>query len=193
MNARHGLRPLVAAGICIAAAVGVGAQRGEVSEAPFAPGGRIELYLDGGAYEIRPGTDRIRVIPEDDLDGARIDVRTDGRRAEVRIEDTPDSFHVVIEVPEAEYLVIELAGGVLDLEAVARHTDVESYAGEVEIAVGDPSRYARVDVSVLAGNIDAGPFRQDRSGVFRSFEWRGDGADTLDVWLGAGNLELRRR
>lgn len=192
MNRRVGLRTLIVAGTCLAAA-GVHAQRGTVSEAPFAPGGTIEIRLDGGAYEIRPGADRIRVIPQDDLDGARIDVRTDGRRAEVRIRDTPDSFDAVIEVPEAESLVVELDGGLLELDAVARHTDIEAGGGELSIAVGDPSRYARVDASVLAGNLETGPFREDRAGLFRSFEWRGDGTDTLDVWLGAGNLELRRR
>jgi hypothetical protein len=193
MHARHVFPSLVVTAVCAATAAGVSAQRGPVSEAPFAPGGRIELYLDGGAYEVRPGGDRIRVIPQDDLDGTRIDIRIDGRRAEVRIDDTPSSFDAVIEVPEAEYLVVELDGGLLDLDAVASHTDVESVAGEITIAVGDPSRYARVDASVLAGNLETGPFGQDRSGLFRTFEWRGGGTDTLDVSLGAGNLELKRR
>jgi hypothetical protein len=77
------------------------------------------------------------------------------------------------------------------MAAITGNKDVESYGGNVKIAVGDPNGYSSVDASVKAGNIDAGVFGGSKSGLFPHFTWSGQGTHTLRANLGAGNLVLR--
>ena len=70
--------------------------------------------------------------------------------------------------------------------------DVESYAGNVDIKVGDPNDYASVDASARAGDINARAFGGSKSGLFPHFTWSGHGKYRLRAHLGAGNLELRK-
>jgi hypothetical protein len=78
----------------------------------------------------------------------------------------------------------------LTITGVSGNKDVDSYAGNVTIAV-DPNEYASVDTSVKAGDLNARPFAVMKSGLLQSFKWSGKGKYTLRAWLGAGNLELK--
>ena len=107
--------------------------------------------------------------------------------------DTPHSnFEATIEVPKTVDLVIRLSGGNLTMAAITGSKDIESNAGNTEIAVGDPNDYASVDASVKAGDIDARAFGDSKSGLFQHFTWSGPGTHKLRANLGAGNLALRR-
>jgi hypothetical protein len=81
--------------------------------------------------------------------------------------------------------------GDLTVEGVSGDKDVELHAGDLNIEVGDANDYRRVDASVNAGDISAGPFGEARDGLFRSFQKTGDGRYKLHAHLGAGDLTLR--
>ena len=58
------------------------------------------------------------------------------------------------------------------------------------MAVGDPQKYGRVDLSVKAGDLNAQPFGGTKDGLFRAFHWTGKGSYSLQVHLGAGDVNL---
>jgi hypothetical protein len=166
-----------------------------VTEKTVAAGGKIMMQLDAGNYTVRPGADnRIRVTLSGTTGSAKVDLTTDNSQANVSVKDTPrNNFQATIEVPSPADIVIRLSAGNLIMAAIAGNKDVQSTAGNVEIAVGDPNDYATVDASVKAGDIDAGAFNGSRSGLFQHFTWSGRGKYTLRASLGAGNLVLRSK
>jgi hypothetical protein len=170
------------------------AGKAAVAERAFVAGGSIDMKLDGGGYEVRPAADNgIRVTLSGNTGNAKVELTADGTHANVSVKDTPHSnFHATIEVPKAADLVIRLTGGELVMAAITGNKDIESYGGNMKIAVGDPNEYSSVDASVKAGDIDAGAFGESRSGLFPHFTWSGPGKYTLRAQLGAGNLVIQR-
>jgi predicted small lipoprotein YifL len=162
------------------------------ADKPFVAGGKIEFDLDGGAYEIKAASDNhIRVAVSGTTGNAKVDVGIDGSNANIKVKDTPHgNFHAVVEVPSKSEIVVRLTGGELTIDEITGNKDVESYAGNVRIAVGDPNEYARVDAAVKAGEIKAQPFGGSKSGLLQDFRWSGGGKYTLRAHLGAGNLVL---
>ena len=169
--------------------------KANATEKPFASGGKIDMQLDGGSYEIRPAADNhIRVTVSGNAGNAKVELTTTGTHADVKVKDTPhNNFQATIEVPKAADLVVRLTGGNLVMAAITGNKDVESYGGNVQIAVGDPNEYSSVDAAVKAGDIDAKVFGGSKSGLFQQFTWSGHGKYTLRAHLGAGNLELRSK
>ena len=165
-----------------------------VSEKTFVDGGTIKIQLDGGAYELRASADHhIRVALNRNVGNAKAELTVDGTHADVKVTDTPHSnFQATIEVPPTADLVIRLSGGDLTMAPIVGNKDVESYAGDIKIAVGDPNDYSSVDASVKAGDLQAGPFGETKSGLLQHFTWSGHGKYTLRANLGAGNLVLRK-
>jgi hypothetical protein len=164
------------------------------TEKAFVTGGRIEMHLDGGDYEVRPSaTNRIRVTLSGNTGNAKVVLNTNGTHADLAVTNTPhNNFHAVIEVPAVADFRIQLTAGNLVTGAIRGNKDIESHAGNAEITVGVPGDYASVDASVNAGNIDADVFGESKSGLFRTFKWSGHGKYTLHAHLGAGNLEFRK-
>jgi hypothetical protein len=168
------------------------AETSPVADKPFAAGGKINFDLAGGGYEIKTAADNhIRVAVGGNTGDAKVDVTVNGNSAEVTVKDTPHSnFRAIVEVPATADLVVRLSGGELKIAAITGNKDVESYAGNVEIAVGDPNTYAQVDAAVKAGELNASPFGGAKSGLMQEFTWTGSGKYTLRAHLGAGNLTL---
>jgi hypothetical protein len=166
-----------------------------VTEKPFVSGGKIEMELDGGNYTVRPGAGAaIRVALSGNTGTAKVDVTTTDTEAKVSVKETPRShFQATIDVPQAADLVIRLAAGDLKVEAIRGNKDVESTAGNVDIITGDSQDYASVEASVQAGDLNAGPFGESQSGLFRNFTWSGKGKYTLRARLTAGNLTLHAK
>ncbi|MBV9885347.1 MAG: hypothetical protein JO119_02260 [Acidobacteria bacterium] len=98
---------------------------------------------------------------------------------------------IQIEVPKSSNLIVRLPFGDLSIDGVSGDKDVEMHAGDLNIEVGDPASYAHVDASVGAGDINAGPFGENKDGLFRSFEKSGPGHYRLHAHIGAGDLNLR--
>jgi hypothetical protein len=163
-----------------------------VADKPFVAAGKINIALDGGGYEIKTAADNhIRVAVSGNTGDTKVDVAVDGSSADVKIKNTPhNNFRAIVEVPATADLVVRLSGGELKIAAITGNKDVESYAGNVQIAVGDPNDYASVDAAVKAGDLDASPFGGSKSGLLQDFNWSGKGKYTLRAHLGAGNLVL---
>ena len=166
-----------------------------VAEKPFAAGGKIDIHLEGGAYEVQPAADdRIRVTLSGNIGNAKVELAAEGTHAEVKVKDTPNNnFHATIEVPKTADLVIRLSGGDLVMAPITGNKDVEAYGGDIKIGVGDPNDYSSVDASVKAGDINAGVFGGSKSGLLQRFTWSGPGKYTLRASLGAGDLVLRSK
>ena len=164
------------------------------AEKPFAAGGSVEMQLEGGSYEIRPGTgDQIRVSFGGNTGSATADITTTGTHATLAIKDTPHSnFKATVEVPQTTDLVVHLSGGNLEIGAITGNKDIDSKAGNVSVEVGDPNGYAGVDASVTMGDLETGPFGGSKSGIGNHFTWSGQGKYTLRANLGAGNLTLKK-
>ncbi len=163
------------------------------ADKPFASAGSIEMQLDGGDYTIRASPDEhIRVSFAGNTGNAAADLGTSGTHANLLVKDTPHSdFRAIIEIPAAADLTIHLSGGNLEIAAIAGSKDIDSKAGNVEIAIPNSNDYGTVDAAVKVGNLEAGPFGDSGSGLAPHLKWSGPGKYTLRASLGAGNLELK--
>lgn len=164
------------------------------ADKPFVKNGAIRMHLQSGDYDIRKSADdHIRVTTSGNTGEVVVKIDVNGSSATVSIEDTPhNDFHATIEVPAQANLQVHLTAGNLRLAAIRGDKDIQSNAGNVDIVTGDADDYAQVNASVFAGNLDAGPFKINKGGLFRSFEWKGSGTYRLRAHLMAGNLTLLR-
>ncbi len=164
-------------------------------EAPFIASGQISMDLSAGQYRISASPDnQIRlqwsVRKRSQLRGVEAYAEVDGSDATIVLDGPLNDFHVTITVPERSDLSIELSAGELSVEDIVGNKDIRLNAGELRIDVGRPEDYGRVKASVWAGELQAAPFRIGTGGLFRSFDWRGDGEYRLRVHLKAGELSL---
>ena len=165
--------------------------------ADFPYGNRVRIHLRSGDF---------RIVGRDNN---KISVRLDGRNAgnaqdltvrfersnhdgDLRISGGPrNGLQVTVEVPAASSLYVRMPAGELAVEGVSGDKDVELHAGDLTISVGSAADYARVDASVLSGDLEAPPFGESHGGLFRSFEKHGSGRYKLHAHVGAGDLTLR--
>ena len=167
---------------------------GSPAEKDFVSGGKVEMTLESGDYNIRASSDnRIHVRwNEASAKGVRVKLTTNGKSADVRVENTPhDNFHATIEVPALADLRVRLTAGNLEMAGIKGDKDIELNAGNLNISVGNSSDWGDVDASVTAGDIHAPAFQAAKGGLFRSFNWKGPGKYRLHVHLMAGDLNLR--
>jgi hypothetical protein len=163
-------------------------------ERAFAGGGRITMDLSAGEYRIEGSRDdRIRINwSTRSARGLReSDVRAELKGSEAWIStDGPKNFRAMIEVPARSNLLVRLTAGELALRGVEGDKDVELHAGELDLDVGKAEDYGRVDAGVWAGELQAPAYQISKEGLFRSFEWRGQGKYRLHAHLKAGELRL---
>jgi hypothetical protein len=185
---------VVAFAALLLAATFAGAQQGSF-ERPFALEGKVRMDLSAGDYTIQPGRDdRILVRWEtrsaDEAAGVRIDIQRNGSVATLTTKGPHNNFRVVVEVPARTDLHVDLSAGDLTIRGISGNKDVGSWAGDINIDIGDGKEYASIDVAVKAGDITARPLNVSKGGLFRSFTWKGPGRNTLRVRLTAGDLRL---
>lgn len=169
---------------------------GQPVDKPFAKGGTIRMRLAAGDYKIGGSPDdKIRVEWRADRAG-----QADNLKAEAEIRGTTavistggfnDGVHFKIEVPARSDIDIDLSAGELEVRGIEGNKKVETWAGEVNIEVGQANQYRTVEASVRAGELDARPFNVSKGGLLRSFSWKGGGSYSLAVKLFAGELTLR--
>src|SRR5215471_20150960 len=89
---------------------------------------------------------------------ATVEVAVAGAHADVTVKGTAHTnFKCIIEVPKVSDVAIRLSAGDLDVGAIAGSKDIESTAGDVRIAVGNPDDYASIDATVSVGDLSGGP------------------------------------
>src|SRR5258708_3750465 len=163
------------------------------ADTSFTAGGRIQMQLASGAYEIRPAADdHVRITSDRNIGDASVEATAEAGNARVESRNTPHNFKATIEVPARADLVIHFTAGELAIEPIAGNKDITSNAGEIKVAVGNPDDYASVDATLKAGEIDAAAFGGSKGGVMPHFTWSGPGKRTIRANLGAGRLVLQR-
>jgi hypothetical protein len=167
---------------------------GSPAEKEFVSGGKVEMTLESGDYKIRASADnRIHVRwNEASAKGVRVKLTTNGKSADVRVENTPhDNFHAIIEVPARADVRVRLTAGNVEMAGIKGDKDIEANAGNLNISVGSASDWGEVDASVTAGDLNAPAFQEARGGLFRSFKWKGPGKYRLHAHLMTGDVNLR--
>ncbi len=176
----------------VAASVHAQSVRGSAERA-FIQGGRITLSLSAGDYTIRAGKDdRILVTwnTGDPDEKGQATITADTKNKTAKVVTDGHGLKATIEVPARADLDVDLSAGDLRIDAITGNKKVGSWAGNIDIDVGRPEDYARVDAAVKAGDLTASAFNTTKSGLFRSFSWKGPGQYTLEVRLTAGDLRL---
>jgi len=171
-----------------------GQSTGSPAEKDFVSGGKIEITLESGDYNIRASSDtRIHVRwNEASARDVRVKLTTNGKSAELRVENTPhNNFHATIEVPALTDVRVRLTAGNLEMAPIKGDKDIEANAGNLNISVGSANDWGDVDASVTAGDLHAPAFQKATGGLFRSFKWKGPGKYRLRVHLTAGDINLR--
>ena len=169
-----------------------------LTEKLFVSAGRIEMQLGAGTYAIRPASDtHIRVTISENSPRARVALTANATRATIAVTETPtNNFQATIEVPRTSDLIVRLSGGNLVLSGITGNKDIDSVAGNAEIAIGDLNDYASMEATVKAGDLNVGAFTgaktTDSFGLLQRASWSGKGKYTLRANLGAGNLVLRK-
>jgi len=167
---------------------------GSPAEKDFVSGGKIEMTLESGDYEIRASADnRIHVRwNEASSKGVRVRITTNGKSADLRVENTPNNnFHAIIEVPALADVRLRLTAGNVEMAGIKGDKDIQANAGNLNIYVGSSSDWGDVDASVTAGDVNAPAFKEAKGGLFRSFKWKGPGKYRLHAHLMAGDVNLR--
>jgi hypothetical protein len=167
--------------------------------ADFAAGGKLELRVRSAEVHII-GTAENKISVElsgrsaHDARKLRVRFRHSGSAAEMRICGGPrHDLTITIRIPSNTDLYARIPFGDVQVKNVTNSQDVELHAGELTVDVGDATDYSRVDASVLTGDLDAVPFHESKSGLFRSFRTKGTGRYHLHAHVGAGQLTLRSR
>lgn len=165
-------------------------------EKTFQSGGRVHMRLSAGEYLIEPRQDDKLVVAWEvrdpaDAHRAKAGIGIDGSDARIETEGPNNGFDVKIGVPARSDLFVKLTAGELTVKGVEGHKDLKALAGEIRIAVDDSAVYRSVDAAVMAGEIQARAFGGHKGGLFRAFEWKGDGKYDLKARLTAGEIHLR--
>jgi hypothetical protein len=166
----------------------------KVTEKAFVSGGRIEVWLSAGDFEVKPAAGNlIRVTITGAMGNTKVELTANGTQGKVVLRDSPNNnFGAVIEVPKVADLMIRMYAGDLNVGGIAGSKDIESKAGDVRIDAGPAADYASVNASVNIGDLSPGPFG-DAKGSFlsKSINWAGKGKYTLRATLLAGDLKLQ--
>jgi hypothetical protein len=163
----------------------------------FNAGGKLRLRVRSAEVHIL-GTDEDRISVEAsgrrarDVRRLKVEFERKGNAGDLRIcGGSGDDLTITIRIPSNTDLHARIPFGEVHVENVTGSKDVSLHAGELTVDVGDPEDYARVDASVLTGELDAAPFDEYHGGLFRSFRTRGSGPHRLYAHVGAGELTLR--
>jgi hypothetical protein len=190
------MRSLATALILCAGAFAVPATAGaqdKTADKAFVSGGKVDIHLDAGDYEVRAGADNhIRVTMTGKTGKATVDVAVDGKHADVTVRNTSyTNFKCIVEVPKVSDVAIRLSAGDLTVGPITGSKDFESAAGDMKIAVGNPDDYSSIDASVKVGDLSGGPLG-DASGEFisHSIKKTGKGWRTFRAHLSVGDLKL---
>jgi hypothetical protein len=166
-------------------------------DADFPSGGQLRMHIRSGDLKVVGGDeDKIRIRywgkNAQRARHVKISLRTVGSRGELRVHGGPrNNFQIEIRVPKISDLYLRMPAGDAQVGGIKGNKDVEIHAGDLMLQVGAPEEYALANGSVLAGDLDAGPFGVSKDGLFRSFHHQGPGKYTLYAHVGAGDLTLK--
>ena len=153
------------------------------------------MHFEAGEYEIKAGTeDKIHVewtAKDWAVDKIKVELNTSGSNADLSVK-VPDNSNakIIIELPAKSDLWMRFSAGDFRIEGIEGSKDVQGWAGNLSIDVGDAQQYGKVHAAVTTGDLSAEPFHVSKGGLWRSFDQHGSGPYTLRVKLTAGDLIL---
>ena len=164
-------------------------------DAKFAPGGQIKMDICPGQLDL-VGTDdnvvRISYHGRAEAEDLNVRLQLSGNHADLRVRGCPNNkFEMTVEVPKTSNLYVRMFAGQMNLSDITGDKDVELHAGQLNMDIGKPEDYFRVEASVLTGSVEASAFNVSKGGLFRSFEHGGPGKYRLHAHVGAGEIDLR--
>ena len=164
-------------------------------EAPVPSGVPLRLYVRSGDIRVH-GSDDSKISV--DISGKA--QKLDDVKHRLAILEGSVEFHlsggprndvqITIHLPKNCDLYLRVPAGDVSIEGISGNKDIELHAGDLSIRVGNPDEYSQVDASVNAGDVEASPFGESHSGLFRSFKKSGAGKYKLHAHVGAGDLAL---
>jgi hypothetical protein len=163
-------------------------------EADFPSGGHLRMHVRSGELHIMGSDDQKISVrfwgkTESELRDVRVSLKTVGNSGDLSIQGGPsNNFEIEIRVPRVSNLFLRMPAGEAEIEGLLGDKDVELHAGDLKLEVGQPEQYAIADASVLAGDIQTGPFGVSKDGLFRSFHAHGSGKYRLHAHVGAGDI-----
>lgn len=166
-------------------------------EADFPSSGHLRLHIRSGDLKVIGGDeDKIKIRywgkNASEAHDVKVSLRTMGNTGVLHVHGGPrNEFRIEIQIPKASNLYLRMPAGDADIENLVGDKDVELHAGDLIMAVGSPEEYAVADASVLAGDLETGPFGVTKDGLFRSFHHQGSGKYKLHAHVGAGDLMLK--
>jgi hypothetical protein len=166
-------------------------------EAQLPAGARIALHIRSGDIRIVGSDDGKLSVDifgknKDKIDDLRYRFTSSPGTAELHVSGGPrNDLHIEVRIPRNSELYARIPAGDVTIENITGSKDVELHAGDLTISVGNPADYSRVEASVTAGDLSAGPFGEYHSGLFRSFKKSGTGKYALYAHIGAGDLTLK--
>ena len=148
-----------------------------VREASFDSGGVVILDANVGDVRVMP-TDRegkLRLVitsrKQEDATAAPHWVRefaVSGSQAKIQLEmpkHGEHNFDVTLYVPKRSDLRLNLEVGDLTIQGITGNTDAELGVGDLKMIVPDPHAYRAVAMSVHIGDVEAGAFGLEPSGL----------------------------
>jgi hypothetical protein len=166
-------------------------------DADFPSGGHLRLHIRSGDLRII-GSDENRIKirywgkNSGEAQDVKISLKTLGNTGDLRVHGGPHyQFQIEIFVPRTSDLYLRMPAGEAEVKGIVGNKDVAIHAGDLTLTVGAPEEYALADASVMAGDLDAGPFGVSKDGLFRSFHKQGVGKYKLRAHVGAGDLTLK--
>jgi len=165
-------------------------------EARLPVGVPLRLYVRSGELHVS-GSDDSKITVDvsgknaHESEGVKHHLTILEKAAEFHLSGGPrNDFRITIQLPKNCDLFLRVPAGDVTVRGISGNEDIELHAGDLSIHVGDPSEYSHVDASVNAGDVEAAPFGESRSGLFRSFKKSGSGKYRLHAHVGAGDVSL---
>ena len=166
-------------------------------ETEFPSGGNLSLHIRSAEIRIVGSDENKIAVHVGGTEGshatnitARFERSNDS--GELHISGGPhNNLTIAVQVPRNANLFVRIPAGEVEVKDITGDKDIELHAGELRIAVGNPAEYVQVAASVTSGEINAEPFGESHSGLFRSFHKSGTGKYKLVAHVGAGQLTLQ--
>ncbi|MGA7522730.1 MAG: hypothetical protein WBW84_09610 [Acidobacteriaceae bacterium] len=168
----------MAAAVLACAAAGYGETTGSCAQALEAP------LHDRGTLAIRSrpagitvvGTDKntLHITCTSAQDPNEVHFHLSGDPGHERLTIDSDTEHennleIRIEVPHRTSLRLHMGAGEVTVNNLEGDKEIDLYAGQINIAAGDPGDYHSVHASVDIGEVNASAWGVDKGGFFRSF------------------------
>jgi hypothetical protein len=165
------------------------------------PGKGVEIRATSGRIHIAGARDAdtrdddvhvtIQNVSEESAPAAHVTIDRHRNPILIEISNLPERATAFVEVPRCSNLAVSMLAGELEIRDIEGDKLCLLRSGRMEINVGDPTSYKYVRGFVLAGDVQAPAFDQNKGGLWRRMKWRGPGQSVIDGHVSAGLLVLQ--